>query len=58
RSAWDDVDIDLIKNSFSCCGISSDQDSNMDQQYEIENKNNFELVNNIELIDFTNEETV
>ncbi|CAG8624776.1 20200_t:CDS:2 [Dentiscutata erythropus] len=41
-----------------CCGISSGQDFNIDQQYEIENKDYIELEDNIELIDLTNKETV
>ncbi|CAG8806413.1 18478_t:CDS:1, partial [Dentiscutata erythropus] len=53
----DGVDINLIKNSFSCCGISSDQDFNMDRQYKMENDDYIELADNIELIDLTNEET-
>ncbi|CAG8621148.1 6804_t:CDS:1 [Dentiscutata erythropus] len=58
RNAWDGVDINLIKSLFSCCGISSGQDFNIDQQYEMENEDYVELENNIELIDLTNEETV
>ncbi|CAG8817722.1 17593_t:CDS:2, partial [Racocetra persica] len=42
-----------------CCGISSNQDVNTDQQYEIETEDYIDkLANNIKLIDLTNEEPV
>ncbi|CAB4424518.1 unnamed protein product [Rhizophagus irregularis] len=37
KESWDDVDEDLIRRSFKCCGVSTNTDDDEENEYTEEN---------------------